>query len=54
MLAKLVYLLVDTINFKQLRSFISYVSVEERFDELKVLEFAKRVFYIVLHSRMEN
>ncbi len=32
MLAKLIYLHLDYINFKQLRSFISYLSIEEIFD----------------------
>lgn len=54
MLAKLINVLLDTINFKQLRSFISYLSIEEIFDEVRVLEFSRRVFYLVLHSNIEN
>jgi uncharacterized membrane protein len=50
LMAKLFHLEHSSINFKQVRSFISYVTQEEIFDQAKLLELARRCFYLALHS----
>ena len=49
-LAKYIFNKRYTINYKLLRSFLSYVIKEEIFDALKVLEFGRRIFNIVLQT----
>lgn len=49
-LAKYIYFRRKIVNVKIIRSYLSYIIREDIFDSLNVLEFAKRMFHVVLQA----
>ena len=53
-LVKYVYITRNTINVKQLRLFFSFMVKEDLFDRVNLLEFGKRMFFIIFKTIVRN
>ena len=53
-LVKYVYITRGTLNLKHLRCFMSYMVKDDLFSRTNVLEFGKRMFFMIFKTIMRN